>query len=96
MVWAALTVMNRVPTRGGPGKPCIFQVVRVSGTIKQVEHEAVRRARLLVLAAKDAMAGTASDSLNVLFGSNGSTDDVAMVDVDDGSGSEADLDDDDG
>lgn len=87
--------MDHVPTKDGPGNPCIFQVVRVSGTIKQVEHEAVRRARLLVLAAKDEMAGKGSDALNALFGNENSTDDVTMVDADDGSVSEGDFDDDD-
>lgn len=95
MVWAAMTMMHRVPTREGPGKPCVFRVVRVSGTIKQVEQEAVRRARLLVLAAKDEMAGRESDALSALFGTNDSTKDVAMVDIGDASGSEADFDDDD-
>lgn len=95
LVWAALTMMDHVPTKNGPGKPCIFQVVRVSGTIKQVEHEAVRRARLLILAAKDHAAGKGSDALNALFGNRDSTNDVNMADVDDGSASEADFDDDD-
>lgn len=95
LVWAALTIMDRVPTKDGPGKPCIFRVVRVSGTIKQVEHEAVRRARLLILAAKDEMAGKGSDALNALFGTRVSPDDVTMIDVDDGSGSEVDFDNDD-
>lgn len=81
--------MNRVPTKDGPGDACVFRVVRVSGTIKQVEHEAVRRARLLILAAKDEMAGKGSDALNALFGTNSSTDDVTMVDIDDDSVSEA-------
>lgn len=96
LVWAALTMIHHVPTKDGPGKPCIFRVVRVSGTIKQVEQEAVRRARLLILAAKDEMAGKASDALGAMFGSKDSTiNDVTMVDVDDGSGSEANFDDDD-
>ncbi len=44
LVWAALTFMDRVPVKNG--KPCIFRVVRVSGTIRKVEEEAIRRARL--------------------------------------------------
>lgn len=43
MVWAALTFATRLP------KPldvaCVVQVVRVSGTIRKAEEEAVRRAR---------------------------------------------------
>jgi ribonuclease P/MRP protein subunit POP5 len=46
-------------------------VVRVSGTIRKVEEEAVRRAKLLVLAAKEEMAGRASsDALGALLRSD--------------------------
>lgn len=95
LVWAALTMMDRVPTKHGPDKPCIFRVVRVSGTIKKVEQEAVRRARLLVLAAKDEMSGKGSDALSSLFGSKDSANEVSMVDVDDDSDPGADFDDED-
>ena len=60
--------MNRVPSKNG--KPCIFQVVRVSGTIRKVEEEAIRRAKVLVLAAKDAMAGKSSTTLDALLGTS--------------------------
>lgn len=85
--------MDRVPTKNGPGSPCVFRVVRVSGTIKKVEEEAIRRARLLVLAAKDEMAGKGSDALDSLFGAKSSINDVSMVDVDvdDASDSEGDT-----
>ncbi len=51
MLWAALTVMDHVPVRDG--RPCMFRVVRVSGTIRKAEEEAIRQARALVLAAKE-------------------------------------------
>jgi ribonuclease P/MRP protein subunit POP5 len=51
MLWAALTVMDHVPVKDG--RPCIFRVVRVSGTIRKAEEEAIRQARALVLAAKE-------------------------------------------
>lgn len=73
-------MMKHVPTKQGPGLPCIFQVVRVSGTIKKVEEEAIRRAKQLILAAKDEMAGKETNTLNSLFGAKDSTNDVAMVD----------------
>jgi ribonuclease P/MRP protein subunit POP5 len=62
--------MNRVPVRDG--RPCVFRVVRVSGTVRKVEEEAVRRAKLLVLAAKDEMAGksSSSDALGALLRSD--------------------------
>jgi ribonuclease P/MRP protein subunit POP5 len=64
LVWAAVAFMNRVPVRDG--RPCVFRVVRVSGTVRKVEEEAVRRAKLLVLAAKDEMAGRSSSSSDAL------------------------------
>ncbi|KAL2282480.1 hypothetical protein FJTKL_10573 [Diaporthe vaccinii] len=85
LVWAALTMMKHVPTKQGPGLPCIFRVVRVSGTIKKVEEEAIRRAKQLILAAKDEMAGKETNALHSLFGARDSTNDVAMVDRDDES-----------
>lgn len=50
MLWAALVVMNCVPVKDG--RPCIFRVVRVSGTMRKAEEEAIRQARGLILAAK--------------------------------------------
>lgn len=87
-------MIDRVPTKHGPSKPCIFRVVHVSGTIKHAEQEAVRRARLLIVAAQDEMAGRDSDALSAFFGGKDSKD-VAMADVDDKSASEAVYDDDD-
>lgn len=88
-MWAALAFMNRVPLRDG--RPCVFRVVRVSGTIRKVEEEAVRRAKLLVLAARDEMAGKASsDALGALLRSdNQPTHSAAVVGGEDVSGSEA-------
>ncbi|KAL2172861.1 hypothetical protein VTG60DRAFT_39 [Thermothelomyces hinnuleus] len=60
LVWAALAFMNRVPVRDG--RPCVFRVVRVSGTIRKAEEEAVRRAKLLIQAAKEEMAGKSSST----------------------------------
>ncbi|KAI9679468.1 MAG: hypothetical protein M1817_005490 [Caeruleum heppii] len=51
LVWAALSFLTDLP---GLGRPCVLQVVRVSGTIRKVEEEAIRRARMLVLKAKKA------------------------------------------
>ncbi|OAQ99888.1 hypothetical protein LLEC1_02369 [Akanthomyces lecanii] len=54
MLWAALTLMDHVPVKDG--RPCTFRVVRVSGTIRKAEEEAIRQARALILAAKDGSA----------------------------------------
>ncbi|EEP79780.1 predicted protein [Uncinocarpus reesii 1704] len=56
LVWAALTYISCLPESKDrkPGVKkvqsldCVFRVVRVSGTMKKVEQEAVRRARLEV------------------------------------------------
>ncbi|KAJ5647822.1 hypothetical protein N7490_004194 [Penicillium lividum] len=55
LVWSALTYMSHVPAAGGDpsqkrpngGKErgCVFRVLRVSGTMKKAEEEAIRRAR---------------------------------------------------
>ncbi|KAL2849548.1 Rpp14/Pop5 family-domain-containing protein [Aspergillus pseudoustus] len=57
LVWTALTFMSRVPDLKDNGRtlkrgeqatltrPCVFRVVRVSGTIRKAEEEVVRRAR---------------------------------------------------
>lgn len=66
LAWAALSFMDRLPVKNG--RPCSFRVVRVSGTIRKIEDEAIRRARLLVMAARHEMGGQNSDALGVLFG----------------------------
>lgn len=58
MVWAALSFTTRLP------KPidqaCVIQVVRVSGTIKKAEEEAIRRARAVIVRAQRAKSGAAA------------------------------------
>ncbi|KAM0342642.1 hypothetical protein ACHAPU_009372 [Fusarium lateritium] len=51
MLWSTLTFMDHVPVRDG--RPCMFRVVRVSGTIRKAEEEAIRQAKRLILAAKE-------------------------------------------
>ncbi|ORY16698.1 Rpp14/Pop5 family-domain-containing protein [Clohesyomyces aquaticus] len=46
MVWAALSFMTKLP--GKDGKPVVVKVVRVSGTIKKIEEEVIRRAKLTI------------------------------------------------
>jgi ribonuclease P/MRP protein subunit POP5 len=43
--------MDHVPVPNG--RPCLFRVVRVSGTIRKAEEEAIRQARKLILHAKE-------------------------------------------
>jgi len=82
-VWAALSFMNSLPFKDG--RPCVFRVVRVSGTIRKVEAEAVRRAKLFILAAEEEMAGKpSSGALDALLRGNDPGRGLAMaVDQDD-------------
>ncbi|KAI5921550.1 ribonuclease P/MRP protein subunit [Camillea tinctor] len=50
-VWSALSFINSIPVKNG--KPCIFRVVHVSGTMRKAEEEAIRRARDLIFAAQN-------------------------------------------
>ena len=45
-----------------------MQVVRVSGTIKKSEEEAIRRARAAILKAKREAVGSATEGLNAILG----------------------------
>jgi ribonuclease P/MRP protein subunit POP5 len=66
LVWAALSFMNKLPFKDG--RPCVYRVMRVSGTIRKAEEEAVRRAKLFILVAKEQMAGKpASSALDALL-----------------------------
>ncbi|KAI1357804.1 Rpp14 family protein [Xylaria arbuscula] len=64
-VWTALTFMNSVPIKNG--KPCVYRVVHVSGTIRQAEEEAIRRARNLIFEAKGEKSSKAPDPLSNIF-----------------------------
>ncbi|KAI0132670.1 Rpp14/Pop5 family-domain-containing protein [Xylariales sp. AK1849] len=66
LVWTALTLMDHVPAKNG--KPCTFRVVHVSGTIRRVEEEAIRRARDLMLAVKDQAGAKDNGALATLLG----------------------------
>ncbi|OLN87966.1 Ribonuclease P/MRP protein subunit POP5 [Colletotrichum chlorophyti] len=84
LVWAALTFLDRVPLKGGDGKPCTFKVVRVSGTIRKAEEAAIRQARQLVLAAKDSAAAATSGALPLFSESKtAKPEDTIMFDASD-------------
>lgn len=74
-------MMNRLPLKDSPS--CVFNVVRVCGTMKKVEKEAIRRARIIVLMAHDHSRALAksTDTLGAIFG-GGETEEISMVDVD--------------
>lgn len=92
LIWAALTSMDAVPVKSGQGKACVFKVVRVSGTIRKAEEEAIRQARKLVLAARSAQSGPRSGAVSLLTapaaGSTAvsrDTSDADMLDIDNAS-----------
>lgn len=69
--------MDCVPVKDG--RPCIFRVVRVSGTIRKIEEVAVNRARKLILAVKAEASAHPQSSLSTdILG----TKDDAVLDVD--------------
>ncbi|KAG9545407.1 hypothetical protein KCU77_g17068, partial [Aureobasidium melanogenum] len=49
LVWAALSFVTRLPRP--IDQVCVIQVVRVSGTIRKAEEEAIRRAKAAILRA---------------------------------------------
>lgn len=75
LVWTALTYMSHVPDlksstgaagRGGAAslnRPCVFRVVRLSGTMRKVEEEAIRRARREIVRLKELDEGAVLDGL---------------------------------
>lgn len=58
--------MSSVPVKNG--KPCVFRVVHVSGTMRKAEEEAIRRARNLIFAAENGHKEKARDSFSNMFG----------------------------
>jgi ribonuclease P/MRP protein subunit POP5 len=63
--------------------PCVCRVVHVSGTIRKVEEEAIRRARLLILQAQEGKsAAQSSDVLKSLFASDAIDDNGSSVEGD--------------
>lgn len=80
VAWAALSMMNSVPVKGG--KNCVFKVVRVSGTIRKAEEEAIRRAREMILKAQRNPGDQGKSTLDNMFGDGkkDASQDVLMVD----------------
>ncbi len=84
LAWAALTFVTELPAAkkgASGGERCVMRVVRVSGTIKKVEEEVVRRARRVISAVHegDGIAGI----LQSVFGAEDEQgiEDVDMEDV---------------
>lgn len=73
MVWAALTFLTLLPKaeKADRSRSVVVQVVRVSGTVRKAEEEAVRRARRMVVRAKQMVEqkdGNSEGLLEDIFG----------------------------
>jgi ribonuclease P/MRP protein subunit POP5 len=90
MLWSILTFMDHVPVKDG--RPCIFRVVRVSGTIRKAEEEAIRQAKRLILAAKEGTSGAKSSLSSALQ----TQEQISLHITDDSSGEDEDMADADG
>ena len=60
--------MDKVPLPNKNGKNCTFHVVRVSGTIRKAEEEAIRRAREMILRAKRSSGDASGTALAAILG----------------------------
>lgn len=85
-------MMKSVPVKDG--KNCVFRVVRVSGTIRKAEQEAIRRARELILKAQRDLGSQGKSTLEDMFGDGkeDTTGDVLMVDRADSNSEEEGVD----
>ncbi|MCJ1480346.1 hypothetical protein MMC06_000501 [Schaereria dolodes] len=79
LVWAALTYITHLPPQSQKAQKskdeklqgAVFRVVRVSGTIKKAEEEAIRRARRDILKARrvqENVDGLQSEGVSVMIG----------------------------
>lgn len=80
LVWAALTFTTRLPHP--VNQDCVVQVVRVSGTIRKAEEEAIRRAKQAILQARRAAGDNVLSADALLSKSGGGSFDAAKDDED--------------
>lgn len=64
-----MTHLPELPKQPTP-QSCVMQVVRVSGTIRKAEEEAIRRARAAILNARRENNSRSSDLLSTILGAN--------------------------
>jgi ribonuclease P/MRP protein subunit POP5 len=65
MAWAALSFVTHLPEPHNT--PCVFQVVKVSGTIRKSEEEAIKRARETVRRAQNDLEAEGGAAFNALM-----------------------------
>ncbi|KAK8250038.1 Rpp14/Pop5 family-domain-containing protein [Phyllosticta capitalensis] len=88
LVWAALSFLTRLPDP--VNQSCVVQVVRVSGTIRKAEEEAIRRAKKSVLRARESLGDSAvaaeallSKGGTIAMNGNDQDEDVVMNGIED-------------
>lgn len=78
MVWAALAFTTHLPLKSAD-LPCVMQVVRVSGTIRKAEEEAIRRARLQIRLAQKSSGGEATAAVKAIDNAVDAEGDLTML-----------------
>jgi ribonuclease P/MRP protein subunit POP5 len=85
--------MKTVPVKNG--RMCVFRVVRVSGTIRKAEEEAIRNAREMILRAKREIGEQSATTLDTMLRKHDDTktwnSDKDILVVDESGSEEEDL-----
>lgn len=79
-MWAALSFVTKLPRP--VDQSCVIQVVRVSGTIRKAEEEAIRRAKASIIRAQRKKGDAAGDILGKMMAQE--DEDVQMGGIVDG------------
>ncbi|KAF1348876.1 Rpp14/Pop5 family-domain-containing protein [Delphinella strobiligena] len=85
LVWAALSFVTKLPRP--VDQSCVIQVVRVSGTIRKAEEEAIRRAKASIIRAQRKKGDAAGDILGKMMAQE-EDEDVQMGGIVDGEDEE--------
>jgi ribonuclease P/MRP protein subunit POP5 len=80
LVWAALSFVTRLPRP--VEQACVIRVMRVSGTIRKAEEEAIRRARISIRRAKASSSGASAAPVTTLLGGMPASGDEQHADED--------------
>lgn len=92
LVWGALSFVTKLPRP--VEQSCVIQVVRVSGTIRKAEEEAIRRAKASIMKAQR-QKGDSGNVLGKMLGEHTSSQDVEMGGIMDEDDEEDDYEDED-
>lgn len=68
ILWGALSWITSLGQGGSGGDPCVFRVVRVSGTIRKAEEDVINRAKAEIRRAKGRPGLGTQEGLAILLG----------------------------